>query len=150
MRQKHFLQKIMVSPYYAQNFTIPQILEKIKGSPAKCFGAVRQKDAKKSWYSFYPESFWYQHISQTQKESPTNIFGTVRRKFFQQKIMILSLLSSKIFNTRNLWKTKALHSEKFRYPETKKIYKVVVLLAYRQKIFNRKLWFIPLMLKNIR
>ena len=74
------------------------------------------------------------------RRNPLRTFLVLWDENFSTKNHDLSLLSSKIFNTRNLWKTKALHSEKFRYPETKKIYKVVVLLAYKQFLIPERFW----------
>ena len=71
-----------------------------KGSSTKCFGNVRQKDAKKSWYSFYTENFWYQYISETQKVH-LRLFLVLWDKEFSTENCDIPLLCLYFFDTRN-------------------------------------------------
>ena len=117
-------------------FSIPEISEKLRGSPTKFFGAVREKifDGK-SWYPpFIHKLFGYRKISETQKGSPTKFFRHCETKKIWQIIVILppssppSLLSKKFFDTRSFVKRKRGPDELFG--------------TVRRNFFKGKSWYL--------
>ena len=91
----------MIYPYYAQNFSIPEIRETIKGSPAKSFGTVRQKEFRQNRGSpIIQKNSRYENVSETQKGSPT-IFLVLWDKKFATEKRDKTFLCVNFFDTRN-------------------------------------------------
>ena len=85
--------------YYPSHFSIPEISETLKGSPAKVFGTLKQKNSTEDRDTpppFMHENFQYYNFSQTRERSPTKFFGTVRQIIIDRKSWYTPLMH-KIF-----------------------------------------------------
>ena len=115
---------------------------------------------------FFDGKFWYSPVSYpwtyslleafrntAQKGSLAKFFGTARRKKNSPKNCDISLLSIKLFDTRNQWHPKRFPYEFFRhcgtqnfrrkFCETQKVSPTKFFGTVRQNNFDRKSWYQP-------
>ena len=117
MRPKIFAGK-RDTPYYAWNYSIPEIFWKLNGMSTKFLGTVRQKFFDGNlcypllYLKFFDNSDYLKHY-----RMPTNFFGTVKPKFFAGRTSY-PLLYKKLFDTPISLKSWRDGHEFFRYCDT--------------------------------